>query len=155
MSEVLFPTDLAEREWVEFEAEGFSTPVAGVIHRGSNPPLCGMPLGGIDTGCLDLEATGLLGYCTIFNSLAPRRGRLNLPFLGVSVGLQTWVLTTLNMGGREGVAWGDNHNERNYMEIRTVQDITYWGHYPVADLEYHMDSNPASARIRGVWRSPL
>ena len=57
----LFPTDLPEREWVEFPAEGFSTPVTGVIHRRSYRALCGMPLGGLDTGCLDLDTGGLDG----------------------------------------------------------------------------------------------
>lgn len=46
MDHKLFPIDLADREWLEFEAEGFSTPVVGVIHRGTNPPVCGLPLGG-------------------------------------------------------------------------------------------------------------
>ena len=78
----LFPTDLPEREWCQFNAEGFARPVCGLIHRGTNAPVCGMPLGGIDTGCLDLEATGVWGYCSIFNSLNPRRGAINEPFLG-------------------------------------------------------------------------
>ena len=75
MDQKLFPSDLPEREWTEFDADGYSAPVAGLIHRGSNPPSCGVPLGAIDTGCLDLDVAGVLGYCTIFNSLTPRRGR--------------------------------------------------------------------------------
>ena len=51
-----------------------------------------MPLGGVDTGCLDLETSGMLGYMTIFNTHVPRRGPLNVPCLGLSVGGQTWVL---------------------------------------------------------------
>ena len=51
-----------------------------------------MALGGIDTGCIDLETSGLLGYCTIFNTHIPRRGPINLPVLGVQVGGKTWVL---------------------------------------------------------------
>ena len=78
----LFPPDLPERAWVEFSAQGFSRPAVGVIHRRSYPAACGMPLGGIDTGCLDLETSGLFGLCSIFNSHVPRRGALNLPFLG-------------------------------------------------------------------------
>ena len=62
----LFPTDLPDLEPVQFTAEGFSAPVSGVIHSSNNPAVNGMPLGGIDTGCLDLETNGLLGYCTIF-----------------------------------------------------------------------------------------
>src|SRR3990172_3282369 len=84
-SRVLFARDLPTREWIEFNAEGFSAPVTGVIYTSQEPPECGMPLGGIDTGCLDLEATGTLGFATIFNSLTPRRGPINLPVLGLSM----------------------------------------------------------------------
>ena len=55
-----------------------------------------MPLGGVDTGCIDLETSGLWGYCTIFNSHVPRRGPINLPFLGMSVGGQTWAFCDPN-----------------------------------------------------------
>jgi len=147
MGETLFPLDLPEREWVEFKADGFSKPVAGVIHRGTNPPVCGVPLGGVDTGCLDVEATGLLGYNTIFNSLIPRRGPMNLPFLGIAVGEQTWVLTTLDMGGRDGSTW--TLNNRWYYGVRTASEIHYWGHYPVADMEFATDS-PVSVGVR-AW----
>ena len=70
MSSYLFPTALPDREWVEFRASSFSTPVWGMVHHATNPPDSGMPLGSIDTGFLDLEPSGLLGYCSIFNSLA-------------------------------------------------------------------------------------
>jgi len=145
----LFPTDLQERKWLEFEAEGFSAPVAGVIHRGTNPPVCGMPLGGIDTGCLDLEARGLLGYSTIFNSLIPRRGPMNVPFLGISIGVQTWVLTTLDIGWRDDITWNDLYNRRHYMGVKTASEIFYWGHYPIADLEFVTDA-PVSVGLR-AW----
>ena len=98
----LFPTDLPEREWVEFPAEGFSAPVTGVIHRRSYRALCGVPLGGLDTGCLDLDTGGLFGLCSIFNSHVARRGALNLPFPGLSVGGQTWVLTTGQQSPEKG-----------------------------------------------------
>ena len=51
----------------------------------------GMPIGGIDTGCIDLEKNGTFGFATVFNSHVPRRGPLNLPYLGVSVGGRTWI----------------------------------------------------------------
>ena len=88
----LFPTNLTTSEWVQFEAAGFEKPVSGVIYQLPQPAANGMPLGGSDTGCLDLETSGLLGYCTIFNTHVPRRGPLNLPFLGISVDGTTWVL---------------------------------------------------------------
>jgi uncharacterized protein (DUF608 family) len=88
----LFPTDLPAGEWCEFCAAGYTEPVCGVIYRTANPATNGMPVGGVDTGCLDLETSGLLGHCTIFNSHVPRRGPIALPFLGLSMGGTTWVL---------------------------------------------------------------
>jgi hypothetical protein len=70
----LFPTDLPGDDWTEFPADGFPEPVPGLIHRSSSPAVCGLPLGGVDTGCLDLETNGTLGYATVFNSLVPRGG---------------------------------------------------------------------------------
>jgi len=88
----LFPTDLPSGEWCEFRAMGYTDPVCGVVYRLANPATNGMPVGGVDTGCLDLETNGLLGYCTLFNSHVPRRGPIGLPYLGLSVGGETWVL---------------------------------------------------------------
>ena len=145
----LFPLDLSERQWAGFAAHGYSDPVAGTIHRGSNPPACGMPLGGIDTGCLDLEVRGLLGYSTIFNSLVPRRGPLNLPFLGLSVDNRVWALTTMNMSWREGSTWNDPYESNHYEAVRTAKNIHYWGHYPVADMEFVTDA-PVQVGMR-AW----
>jgi hypothetical protein len=88
----LFPTSLPGKTWLSFPAEGFSQPACGVIYRMQDPVSCGMPLGGIDTGCIDLESSGLLGFGTIFNTHVPRRGPINLPILGLSTGCKTWVL---------------------------------------------------------------
>ena len=132
MNKSLFPIDLRELEWVEFPAEGFSQPVCGVIYRKNCPPTCGMPLGVIDTGCIDLESNGTFGYCSIFNSLVPRRGPLNLPFLGISAGKRTWVLTTGEVKG-----------------VQTAEEIHYWAHYPVVDLEYDIEG-PVSVGLR-AW----
>lgn len=115
--ERLFPPDLPSKEWKEFSADGFSLPVWGVIYRnGEAQP--GVPLGGIGTGWIDLDTTGQFGCYTLFNQWYPRR-RVDLPFLGISIGGQTWVLTTKEMPG-----------------VNTASKVHYWGHYPVADLEY-------------------
>ena len=157
----LFPTDLPELEWVEFPSEGFSKPVAGVIHRTAYPAVCGMPLGGIDTGCIDLGTDGTMGYCTIFNSHVPRRGPLNMPFLGLSLRKEiqvqdqpvpgsgdwtkSWILTSRQLTGYPiCAAWA--------MDIRqaeSAREIHYWGHYPVADIEYEIDA-PVSVGLR-AW----
>jgi len=139
----LFPTDLADLEWSVFAAEGFSGPACGVIHRKRAPASNGMPLGSVGTGCLDLETDGTFGYCTLFNSHVPRRGPLNLPFLGLSLhneqiaGIETWVLSTRKLRGEPDIrpSLGGYSPKRAY----PADDIHYWGHYPIADLEYELD----------------
>ncbi len=150
----LFEKEKEESKWVSFSAEGFSQPVAGIIHRKDIPVTCGMPLGGITTGCIDLETSGLWGYCTIFNSRVPPRGPLNLPFLGLSVGKETWVLCD----PKQTKPYGYLQNEYQPAfpikplqldGVRTPQEIHYWGHYPVADIEYDTDA-PVSVGLR-AW----
>src|SRR3990172_3128970 len=70
----LFPVELPSRDWVYFNAEGFKDPVCGVVYRMKDPVTNGLSLGGVDTGCIYLETSGLLGYMTIFNTHVPRRG---------------------------------------------------------------------------------
>ena len=135
----LFPTDLAGREWAEFPAAGSSRPACGVIYRLADPVTNGMALGGVDTGCLDLETTGLWGYCTLFNTHVPRRGPVNLPFLGLSTGGRTWVLC--DPRPKQGEGGAQTPLEPGLAELdlhgcRTTDEIHYWGHYPVADLEF-------------------
>lgn len=150
MVSTLFPLNLPARDWAEFRAEGFSNPVWGAIHLGSNPPECGLPLGSIDSGCLDLEVNGVLGYSSIFNALVPRRGPLHLPFLGISVGLQSWVCTMLNMQGRKDITWFDIYHNRFFRGVNTAEEIHYWGHYPVADVEFGLAGSPVGVGLR-AW----
>ncbi|HLM82987.1 MAG TPA: GH116 family glycosyl-hydrolase [Terriglobales bacterium] len=154
-SNTLFPTGLPHGEFVNFEAEGFSAPVVGVIHRREYPALCGVPLGGIGTGCLDLDTSGLFGLCSIFNSHAPRRGAMNWPFLGLYMNGQTWVLTT----GQQSPEKGSGHaaNEPRPPDlvlpgVKMAKNIHFWGHYPVTDMEFETDA-PVSLGMR-AW-SPL
>ncbi|MBI3117743.1 MAG: hypothetical protein HYZ00_03590, partial [Candidatus Hydrogenedentes bacterium] len=154
----LFPVDLPRRDWTHFTASGFSEPVCGVVYRLRDTVTNGMALGGVDTGCIDLETSGLLGYSTIFNSHVPRRGPINLPVLGVSVGGETWVLCEpehMKQGwgsyqaGADGQpipkVWADLQLEG----VQTPKEIHYWGHYPVADLEFEMEA-PVSVSLR-AW----
>ena len=149
----LFPTNLPTARWAEFPAEGFSKPACGVIYRLDQPATDGMPLGGVDTGCLDLETSGLLGYCTIFNTHVPRRGPLNLPFLGLSVGGRTWVLCDKKpkpyqtTDGRQPVE--PVLSDLPLQGVQTARQIHYWGHYPVADLEFETEA-PVTVGLR-AW----
>jgi len=135
----LFPTDLPANDWAHFPAAGFSQPACGVVYRLSSVVTNGMALGGIDTGCLDLETTGLLGYCTIFNTHVPRRGPLNLPLLGLSVGGRTWVLCDPRPKAGQGEYQKPVEpvlTDLKLAGVSTAHEIRYWGHYPVADLEF-------------------
>jgi len=168
----LFPVDLPGPDWVRFPARGFSKPACGVIYRLHDIVTNGMPLGGVDTGCLDLETTGLLGYSTIFNTHVPRRGPINLPFLGISVDGRTSVLCH-SQPKRGGGGWqyseaGRPYNiwrggqevkatepitpmptELNLEAVQTATEIHYWGHYPVADLEFEL-GGPIGVGLR-AW----
>ncbi|MDO8588095.1 MAG: GH116 family glycosyl-hydrolase [Armatimonadota bacterium] len=127
----LLPDRLPMLEWTEFQAAGYPGKVSGLIFDARNPADNGMPLGGIETGCLDLETTGELGYCTIFNSFFPRR-QINLPFLGLSVDKKVWLLSARSLPG-----------------VKCARNIRYWGHYPIADLDYEMHC-PVKVEMR-AW----
>jgi uncharacterized protein (DUF608 family) len=185
----LFSARTTQPSWTQFQAEGYSDVVCGVVYGLKDQVTCGMPLGGIDTGCIDLETNGTLGYCTIFNTHVPRRGPMNAPLLGLSVGGKTWVLCDPKQS-RDGYGWyqpskrGQAHfrpawgpfleGDRNSLAwrngrfvdgpdlltpipdvlhhadtVRTVKNIHYWGHYPVADLEFETDA-PVAVGLR-AW----
>jgi len=146
MNNDLFPAGLPLREFAEFPAQGYGGTVPGVVYSGKEPPECGVPLGGIDTGCLDLEATGLLGFATIFNSLFPRRGPIAVPFLGLTTGARpqrTWLMTTVKYNSRKSMDLGNFYlpDDRCFFApVESCDDIRYWGHYPIVDMEYETSS---------------
>jgi uncharacterized protein (DUF608 family) len=137
----LFPTDATANEWLQFPAAGFTKPACGFIRRRANPATFGMPLGAVDTGCLGIDTDGTLGLCSIFNSYVPMRGPLKLPFLGMSAGKQTWVLSTIPFASNESLY---------YQDLASPADIHYWGHYPVADIEYETPGSPVGIGVR-AW----
>lgn len=136
----LFPTDLPSATWSAFSAKGYSSPAAGLVYRRRQAPGNGMPLGAIDTGRIDLQPNGTFGYCTIFNSFVPQRGPLDLPFLAMHVGDQQWLLC--QPPGANG--------EYMYAGMQTPAEIHYWGHYPVADLEFDTPGSPVDVSLR-TW----
>jgi uncharacterized protein (DUF608 family) len=140
----LFPQDTPTREWATFPAAGYAAPVAGMIFQPEHGPTNGVPLGGVDTGCLDLEADGTFGLCTIFNSHMPRRGPLGEPFLGLNVDNRTWILTTRKPANV--IPWAPNDVLEHE---RYADDIRYWGHYPVVDMQFTTTA-PVSAALR-AW----
>lgn len=155
-----FPANLLHAKWQTFQAEGYDKPVTGVIYRGIPHPTCGVSLGGLDTGCLDIEANGMLGYSTIFNHLINPRLILNQPLLGLSMQGQTWVL----ISDRQAKLYTPQHvdalpfpsmdytpryTEIDLQGIGIVDSIDYWGHYPLVDMEYTL-SAPVQVGLR-AW----
>jgi hypothetical protein len=124
----LFPTGLGHCQWGQFGAAGFSAPACGVIYGLKDKVTNGMALGGIDTGCFDLETSGMLGYNTIFNTLIPRRGPDNWPLLGLSAGGKTWVLCDHSQAK---TGWGD------YQYSEPGKKFTVW-----KDQKYERRSEP-------------
>jgi uncharacterized protein (DUF608 family) len=143
----LFPFHELHSTWRRFPVKGYSQPVTGVIYRGEPRPTCGMPLGGIDTGCLDIEPNGMLGYSTIFNHFLKPRLIINQPFLGLSVGGKTWVLVSDRRGKIDtptrsfGALFPPTDYTPRYFEVglegvEIAESIDYWGHYPILDMQY-------------------
>ena len=118
----LFPSNMPAKQWVKFEAAGFSKPACGIVYRREDVVPHGMPLGGVATGYMDVDTDGMFGYFNLFNSGVPTRGPVKHGFLGISSGDRSWVLTTQEVTGTEN-----------------ARDIEYWGHFPVADVEYDLD----------------
>jgi non-lysosomal glucosylceramidase len=131
----LFPLEVPSKQWSQFIAEGFNKPACGLIYRMDNPVECGLPLGTIGTGFLNLDTDGTFGYCSLFSSFVPPRGKLRQPFLGITVDQNTWVLATRHTDEIE--------------KVMHASELHYWGHYPVADLEYET-SAPVSVGLR-AW----
>ena len=121
-----------------------------------------MPLGGVATGCLDIDVHGVLGFNNLFNigymeesfsgfagnifkSPLTRRAPDYSPFLGLSVGGGTWVLASRRIldGGRmetcvDPVFIGRTASVEipQVSGVAAANDIHYWGHYPIVDIEY-------------------
>ncbi len=128
----LFPAGLPQSQWKQFDAVGYANSVAGVVYRTGQDLVCGLPLGAVDTGCVDLELDGTFGYMTNYNSHVPRRGKVDLPFLGLTVGDKAWVLST-----------------RKFPGATSAESIDYWGHFPIVDLEYQTTA-PVDVGLR-AW----
>ncbi len=155
-----FSENLLHATWLKFPAEGYEYPVTGVIYRNIPRPTCGMPLGGIDTGCIDIDPNGMLGYSTLFNHLIDPRLLYNLPFLGLSVNGKTWVLATDTKGKKDRpIASGQTlfpptdytptYYDIGLKDVNLANSIDYWGHYPIVDMEFKTDS-PVQAGMR-AW----
>jgi uncharacterized protein (DUF608 family) len=168
----LFDVSALRREWSTFAVQGFSRPVPGIVWDASHRPCCGVPLGGIGTGCVDIDAAGVWGYNSTFNGFTvnpdamrtPRVPPTLWPILGLAIGEKVWVLATEEIvrGGAipyctepcvlsAKTARRAAHTAacQALKDVGHATDILYFGHYPVADLEYVTDA-PVSVGLR-AW----
>ena len=166
MSDRLFPPHLLHARWRTFEAAGYTRPVTGIVYRGEPRPTCGMPLGGLDTGCIDVEPNGMFGYSTIFNHLVEPRALLNLPMLGLACNRAqgpdgAWILISDSLGKRDtpqpsqsAVTFPPTDYAPLFDEIglagsAIADSVDYWGHYPIADMEFD-SAAPVKVGVR-AW----
>lgn len=143
-----FPRHIPHADWQEFSAEGFRHSVTGVVYRGEPRPTCGMPVGGLDTGCLDIEPNGMLGYVTIFNELVAPRGLSNMPFMGYRTDGATRLLVTDRRAKEDTPTsaasphqfpptdYTPRYRQMDLSGVEICRSVDYWGHYPVLDMEF-------------------
>lgn len=115
-----FDADIPKNRWTMVKADGFAEPAPGCVYEGSRLD-GGLPLGGLGTGYFTLEGTGKIGWCSIYNDIAPPR-RDFADWLTVRIGQTSFPLS--------------------------AAVITYWGHYPVADLIAQFPAKPLQVGIR-------
>jgi uncharacterized protein (DUF608 family) len=168
----LFDTTLPERAWSLIPTEGFDAPVPGALFRASRKPCCGVPLGGVGTGCVDIDAAGAWGYNSMFNGYTfnpdsmriPRVAPTLWPMLGLAVDGQVWVLAAQEIvdGGLVSCCTEpfilnakDKAREphrvlcQDIKGVKAARDIAYFGHFPIADMEFETDA-PISVGLR-AW----
>ena len=168
----LFDTSIPERTWTTFPVEGLDFPIPGALFRASNKPCCGVPLCGVGTGCVDIDAAGAWGYNSMFNGYTfnpdgvrmPRVPPTLWPMFGLAVEGQVWVLASQEIvqGGfvpycTEPMVLNAKDKKRqtksvlcqDLKNVKAAEDIVYFGHFPVADLEYITDA-PVSVGLR-AW----
>ncbi len=115
-----FPSSTPRHQWTKIDADGFSFPITGYVFEGTQLQ-GGMPLGALGTGYVTLEGDGRLGFCSIFNDLVPPK-KVFADWLTVESGTRNVPLSSAR--------------------------ISYWGHYPVADLCAQFSELPLELGIR-------
>lgn len=112
----------AKNTWDVLKADGFDEKVPGCVYEGSRLD-GGIPIGGLGTGYFTLEGTGKIGYYSIFNDILPPK-KDDADWMHIKAGNVSMPLSTAA--------------------------ISYWGHFPVADIIAEFDEIPVRAGIR-AW----
>ena len=137
----LFPRNVPGQEWAQFSAAGYDSPACGVVYRRKYRPVNGLPLGGIDTGRLDVGADSRSGFFYLLQLVFSRARVLEYAVSRPHGGRKgKWVLTDTH----------DTYGGYMFAGVRTASEIHYWGHFPVADLEYELPGSPVQVGVR-AW----
>jgi uncharacterized protein (DUF608 family) len=115
-----FRDSVALNQWTHISADGFSAPVPGYVYDGGLLE-SGVPLGALGTGYMTLEGNGKLGFSSIFNDLVPPK-KVFADWLVVETGTRNIPLSSAQ--------------------------ISYWGHYPVADFCARFGEVPLELGLR-------
>lgn len=158
--------ELPVLNWVAFDAVGYPQPVYGVVYRASDRTLvCGMPLGGLGTGGIDINPDGRLGRSSLFERkvdkeyLAKWKPRprshlpsINKPFLSIKMENQSYLLALdpqIATGVHKRPWWQGNLPDRpRQTELHYAEEIYYWGHYPAVDMDFVFSSAPFDVTCR-------
>ena len=103
-----------------FPVAGLKNPVSGTVYRSGSLDDWGMPLGGVGTGYLCVNADGRIGQVSLLNRF-PAPLVFGGPLFDLVLDGKPYVLAV----PKEGV--GD------------VKSITYFGHFPVLNMQYEWD----------------
>jgi len=157
----LIPAAVPILEWVQFYSEGYSWPVSGIIFDDRHPTCCGLGLGGISTGSLELDVNGTIGFDTLFQGY-PKKLQRHSPFLGISINGKTWVLaapgiirgdiqTGCHEPGRDPYTGPRKWNVAipTIAGVSTAEQIRYFAHFPVVSYQYELDA-PVGVGLR-AW----
>ncbi|NLV74610.1 MAG: hypothetical protein GXY52_08005 [Chloroflexi bacterium] len=115
-----FEDNATHNSWSRIRATGFCVEVPGCIYDGARLD-GGMPLGGLGTGYINLEGDGRFGLCSALNDIVPPR-KLFFDWLTLEA---------------EGVR----------LPLSSAP-ISYFGHYPVADLLAEFREVPLALGLR-------
>ena len=164
-----------KHDFTTLRADGFSQRVPGVVFTDEKRPCCGVPLGGIGTGCIDFDLRGVFGWSTLFFPVSqmgelgcgtdPRTARRMpdvQPVFAFSAGENNYIAATeeIRAGGRipwctaPGGSWTEEDRPQAWIElpeikgVKAATGVEYYGHYPMADAEYTFEG-PVSLGVAG------
>jgi len=136
-----FEAEAKAEKWQRFSAAGFNHEVCGSVFPGDLVE-SGLPLGGLGTGYITLEGNGCLGKTTIFNEYT-KPHLWNRPFLAFTHQQQVYTLSL-----KPQHKPSKKHPKVTTSDLKGVDNIDYWGHFPVVDMKASVKGIPLKLGLR-------